>query len=209
MNFILFAKGILIGVFMSVPAGPVGLLCIQRTLQFGRFSGLSSGLGAVFTDVVYAFMTIFGFTVVSDFFLSFQFWLRLGGSIFLFYMGWKILNSKPLLHTPLLRKISPKKFFNDFISIFFLALVNPSTPLSFVAVPAALGVVFIQKNFSEYAAFVGGIVIGSSISWIVLTESVVLFHKKINSTVIYRIHQIGGLLILGMGMGVLLSLFLT
>lgn len=102
------------------------MLCIRKTLQFGRLSGLFSGLGAAFADSIYAVIAAFGLTVISNFLLAGQFWFRLIGGIFLLYLGWKTFVAKPASET---ENISHTTLLNDFISTFFLTITNPMTIL--------------------------------------------------------------------------------
>src|SRR3989338_6057086 len=92
LNF--FLKGIVLGFAIAAPVGPIGILCIRRTLQFGRFSGLFSGLGAATADVIYAVIAAFGLTFISNLLMAGQFWLRLIGGLFILYLGWKTFFSK-------------------------------------------------------------------------------------------------------------------
>src|SRR4051812_33937758 len=107
-----FFKGIILGFSIAAPVGPIGVLCIRKTLQFGRWSGFFSGIGAASADAAYAFIAAFGLTFVSNFLLAEQFWLRLLGGGFLLFLGWNTFIAKPaaaskdLPHTSLL---------NDFI----------------------------------------------------------------------------------------------
>ena len=89
-----FLKGIVLGFSIAAPVGPIGILCIRRTLQFGRFSGLFSGLGAAAADVVYAVIAAFGLTFISNFLIAGQFWFQLIGGFFLIYLGWKTFFGK-------------------------------------------------------------------------------------------------------------------
>lgn len=91
-----FVKGIVLGFSIAAPVGPIGVLCIRKTLQFGRLSGLFSGLGAAFADTVYGIVTAFGLTFISSFLLAGQFWFQLIGGIFLIYLGLKTFCSKPI-----------------------------------------------------------------------------------------------------------------
>ena len=87
--FLLILKGLLVGIIASAPMGPVGVLCIQRTLQKGRSYGIVTGAGAALSDIFYALMTGFGMSFVMDFIDNEQniFWLKLIGSVMLFIFG--------------------------------------------------------------------------------------------------------------------------
>ena len=90
-----FLKGLLIGFSIAAPVGPIGLLCIQRTIANGRTSGLVTGLGAATADGLYGVVAAFGLTAISSFLVGQLFWFRLVGGIFLLYLGTKAFLSKP------------------------------------------------------------------------------------------------------------------
>src|SRR4051812_8188873 len=131
MNTAPFLKGLLIGFSIAAPVGPIGVLCIQRTLSYGRLSGLLTGLGAATADGVYGAVAAFGLTVVSSFLTGQQFWFQLIGGAFLFYLG-----AKNFKATPATKAASKehKGLLFDYISTVFLTLTNPATILSFVAI---------------------------------------------------------------------------
>ena len=83
----MFIKGFIIGISIAAPVGPIGILCIQRTLTGGKIYGLITGLGAATADAVYGSMAAFGLTFISNFLVQQQYWFRLLGGIFLCYLG--------------------------------------------------------------------------------------------------------------------------
>ena len=95
MSINLLARGLIIGFSIAAPVGPIGVLCIRRTLDEGWAAGLVSGLGAASADTIYGFIAGFGLTFVSGFLVSQQVWLRLIGGLFLCYLGIRTLLSKP------------------------------------------------------------------------------------------------------------------
>ena len=90
-----FLRGLVIGFSIAAPVGPIGVLCIRRTLAEGRMSGLVSGLGAATADAIYGGIAGFGLTVVSNILISQQVWLRIIGGLFLCYLGGKTFLAKP------------------------------------------------------------------------------------------------------------------
>jgi len=205
MNLDFFLKGVILGFSIAAPVGPIGVLCIRKTLQFGRFSGLFSGLGAAVADSVYAVIAAFGLTVISNFLLAGQFWFRLIGGLFLLYLGWKTciakaaIDAKHVPHTTLL---------NDFISTFFLTLTNPMTILSFLAVFAGLGLSSVHGDYLQAGGLVLGVFLGSALWWLLLSEGVTMFRKKVSKKVMIWINRVAGVIILGFGVSALLSTIL-
>lgn len=197
-----FLKGIILGFSIAAPVGPIGILCIRRTLQYGRFSGLFSGLGAALADAFYAVIAAFGLTFISDFLMTGQFWLRLIGGGFLLYLGWRTFFAKPSDKT---KTVTHTTLLNDFISTFFLTISNPMTVLSFVAIFASLGLSSIE-GYTAPSRLVAGVFIGSAIWWLLLSEGVTLFRKKMSQKVMLWINRGAGIMIAGFGLAVLLSL---
>src|SRR3989338_3889292 len=154
-----FLKGIIIGFSIAAPVGPIGVLCIHRTLTQGRLSGLVSGLGAATADMIYGFIAGFGLTFISSIFISQQIWLHLIGCVFFLYLG-----IKTFLATPAEQIASAKgnSLISTYASTFFLTLINPITILYFAGIFAGLGVVSASGNYVTVGALVLGVFIGST-----------------------------------------------
>src|SRR3989344_5776045 len=135
METIFLMKGLIIGFSIAAPVGPIGVLCIQRTIAYGKISGLFTGLGAATADGLYGAVAAFGLTIISNFLVGQQFWFRLIGGAFLLYLGIKTFMSKPEEKTA---TENHKGLLSDYFSTIFLTLTNPTTILSFVAVFAGL-----------------------------------------------------------------------
>lgn len=199
----LFFKGIILGFSIAAPVGPIGLLCIKRTLQFGRLSGLFSGLGAAAADTVYGMIAAFGLTLISDALLAGQAWLRLIGGLFLIYLGVTTFFS-PAAQTS--NSVSHQSLLGDFMSTFFLTITNPLTILSYLAVFAGLGLSDSIRNYAGASLLVAGVFIGSALWWLILSEGVTLFRKKISQELMRWINRFAGMLIAAFGLFALLSL---
>src|SRR5882724_6593200 len=111
-------KGMLVGIVIALPAGPVGVLCVRRTILHGRLAGFISGLGAATADGVFGIIAGFGLTFISDLLLGFQDWLRLGGAAFLLYIGISEFTADPLAGTQSQR--DPDGLLADYASTFAL-----------------------------------------------------------------------------------------
>lgn len=192
-----FSKGLVIGFAIAAPVGPIGILVIRRTLQFGRLSGLFSGLGAALADMLYGMVAAFGLTFISQFLLAGKLWLQLIGGAFLIYLGIKTFfapaqeNSEKATHRSLL---------SDFGSTFVLTLTNPMTILSFLAIFAGLGITSAQGNYLYASSLVLGVFLGSALWWLILSEGVTFFRKKIRKEVMLIINRLSGLLIFAFGL---------
>ena len=196
-------KGIILGFSIAAPVGPIGILCIRRTLQFGRFSGLCSGLGDAAADVIYAVVAAFGLTFISNMLMAGQFWLRLIGGLFLLYLGWKTFFAKVNDRT---KEVAHTSLAGDFTSTFFLTITNPMTILSFLAVFAGLGLSSMNSTYLEASSLVFGVFLGSAAWWLILSEGVTLFRKKVSEKVMKWINHFAGALIIGFGIAALITI---
>ncbi len=168
-TFELAFKGLLVGILASAPMGPVGILCIQRTLQKGRMYGLVTGAGAALSDIIYALITGLGMSYVMDFITNEQtlFWLKLAGSVMLFIFGLYMFRTDP-------RKCfrpTPKKrgtLAHNFITSFLLTLSNPLIIFLFTALFALLTFVVPNHLFEQCVGYTS-IVVGAMVWWFCLT----------------------------------------
>lgn len=205
MELAFFVKGALLGFSMAAPVGPIGILCIRKTLQYGRFSGLFSGLGAAAADTFYGLLAAFSLTFLSDFLAQQQFSLRLLGGLFLGFLGCRTFFTPPL--DPTDARVSHKTLLADFVSTFFLTLSNPITLLSFVAFFAGLGLVNVSDKYIDAAILVIGIFLGSSFWWLILSEGITLFRSRMSQPIMTWINRIAGMIIATFGLAALISLF--
>ena len=203
MDFSFLLKGLLIGFSIAAPVGPIGVLCIRRTLADGRLAGLLSGLGAASADALYGCVAGFGLTVVSNFLISQQNWIRLVGGLFLIFLGIKTLLAKPAGEAAQVQK---KGLPGAFVSTFLLTLTNPMTILSFTAVFAGLGLASSVGDFSSAGILVLGVFCGSAAWWLLLSGIVGFVREKFNYKVMIWVNRISGLIIVGFGVVALTSL---
>jgi len=195
ISILFLLKGILLGFSIAAPVGPIGILCIRRTLNYGRFSGLISGLGAAVADVLFGIVAAFGLTFISDFLLDAKLWLKIGGALFLFYLAVKIFLSKPASDQ---KRIDHGSLVNDFISTFLLTITNPVTIISYIAIFAALGVGQ-AESFSIATVLVSGIFLGSALWWLILSEGITFFRKKINQALLTWLNRVAASIIATFG----------
>lgn len=198
MDLLFLLKGAGLGFAIAAPVGPIGVLCIRKTIQFGRLSGFCSGLGAAVADAIYAIIAAFGLTFVSDFIAQGQFWLRLIGGAFLIYLGLRTFFAHP--QETMGAHGSHKTLFADFLSTFFLTLTNPLTVLSFLAVFAGLGLTTFTGGYASATCLVLGVLLGSTFWWLILSEGVTLFRKKVSQRVMGWINRIAGIMIMAFGL---------
>ncbi|MGE5795157.1 MAG: LysE family translocator, partial [Ignavibacteria bacterium] len=136
MEFTFFLKGIFIGFAMAVPVGPIGIMCIRKTLTEGRLRGLIIGLGAATADLFYGCVAAFGLTVISDTLDNQRIWIRLVGGALLLFLGIRTFRAQP---TDPKFHIHSSGILRSYLTTVFLTLTNPLTIFAFIAVFAALG----------------------------------------------------------------------
>jgi threonine/homoserine/homoserine lactone efflux protein len=196
IDLLFFFKGLLIGFSIAAPVGPIGVLCIRRTVAHGRRSGLVSGLGAATADALYGCVAAFGLTVISHFLIHQQFWLRFGGGGFLLYLGARTFLSRPGGTPPAARRLD---LAGDYFSTFFLTLANPLTILAFAVIFAGLGLGTAGGTFFEAGMLVAGVFLGSALWWWILSFGIGAFRDRFNLRGLRWINRISGLVILGFG----------
>jgi threonine/homoserine/homoserine lactone efflux protein len=188
----IFIRGLIIGFSIAAPVGPIGVLCIRRTLAEGRAAGFVSGIGAATADAIYGSMAAFGLTALSTFLVSQQMWLKLAGGLFLCVLGIRTFLAKP---TEQSASPTSKGLVGSYISTFFLTLTNPMTILSFVAIFAGLGAGSSDGNYLTAAWMVAGVFTGSALWWLLLSEGVGVLKVWIQASGLIWINRISGTVI--------------
>src|SRR4051812_4314635 len=190
-----FWKGVVVGLIIAVPAGPVGVLCIRRTIFNGRLAGFISGMGAATGDAIFGIIAGFGLTFVSDLLLDYQQWLRLGGGVFLLLAGSRAFTTDPLARMRSER--DPETLLADFAWIFALTLTNPITILAFLAIFAGIGFAGEGATLGGAAILVLGVWLGSLIWWAGLALGAGAFRHSFNRNHLVWINRgSGGILVL-------------
>lgn len=202
MDITFLLKGLILGFSIAAPVGPIGLLCIRRTLTAGRMAGFFSGLGAATADAIYGGIAGFGLTFISSFLIARQNWLNLGGGVFLCYLGLKALMAGPAT-----LKMAGKTYglTGAYVSTLFLTLTNPATILSFAAIFAGVGLTGTGGDYMTAGLLVLGVFSGSALWWLLLSSSTRLLQDKIRPSWLHRINMISGGLIFLFGLYVLAS----
>lgn len=203
MEMSLFVKGLLIGFSIAAPVGPIGVLCVNRTLAHGRMAGLVSGLGAAAADGIYGAVAALGITFVSSFLVDHQVGFRIVGGLFLVYLGLTTYISRPPLE-------SPRSYGNGLVSgfgtTFLLTLTNPVTIVAFAAVFAVLGLGNPQVDCVAAISLILGVFSGSALWWVILSSGTALIlGGSMNHRRLKVLNRISGAIILGFGLAALAS----
>lgn len=205
MQISFLLKGLLLGFSIAAPVGPIGILCIRRTLADGRKYGLASGLGAAAADAFYGCIAGFGLAFIANFLVSQQNWLKLFGGAFLLYLGVRTMLSKPAAEAARSKSTS---LLGAFGSTFLLTLTNPVTIFTYLAVFSSLGVGTVGGEYGTAALFILGVFSGSALWWFILSFGVSLLRERIAPSLLLWINRISGLVILGFGVYAIVSVFI-
>jgi threonine/homoserine/homoserine lactone efflux protein len=196
MDLALVGRGVLIGFAIAAPVGPIGLLCIQRTLAHGRLTGLATGLGAATADALYGTVAAFGLTAISTFLVEQRFGLGLIGGAFLCYLGIRTLLTPPAQQAAAGGAVQRWAAYG---STFLLTLTNPMTIFSFMAVFAGMGLAAVPGDYGRAAGLVLGVFAGSAAWWLLLSGGITLLRGRITSGVLHWVNRAAGLIILAFG----------
>ncbi|MBK7451805.1 MAG: LysE family transporter [Anaerolineales bacterium] len=195
----LFLRAFIIGISIAAPVGPIGVLCIRRTLANGRAAGFISGLGAASADMVYGAIAAFGLTAVTGLLVDNAFWLRIIGGIFLLYLGIKTFLEKP---SDKPAQAAQSGLFSMYTSTFFLTITNPMTILSFAAIFAGT---MLEKNTGSPLIMVAGVFAGSATWWLTLSFIVGILRDRLTQSHMAWINRISGAIIIVFGVYALFS----
>lgn len=203
LDFGLVATGVVIGVAVAAPIGPVNLIVIRRTLRYGRLNGLVTGSGAAMGDGIFAAMAAFSLTAAIDFLLSYEFWLQTIGGLFLIILGLRTLLSHPHLAEPEPDKVSGVPA-HVFLTTFALTITNPATMLGFIAIFSGVaGLSSAGQGYGHAAILTGAVIAGSLLWWFGLSQFVALFRQRMSDHLLEIINRVSGGVIILFGVAVL------
>jgi threonine/homoserine/homoserine lactone efflux protein len=196
-------RGIVIGFSIAAPVGPIGVLCIRRTLADGRAAGLATGLGAATADAIYGCMVAFGLTALTDWLVAGQTPIRLIGGAFLLYLGIRTIRAKPAERAARMRGSG---LLGAYVTSFMLTITNPMTILSFVAIFTTIGIGTSRSEPLAAGSLVLGVFLGSALWWLTLSSAVGMLRSRFDLTRLGWVNRISGGLITAFGLAALLSL---
>ena len=203
----IFLHGILIGLLASIPLGPIGVLCIQRTINKRFISGFSSGLGAAAADTVFAMIALLFYAIVLSYIEKYIQFIKVIGGILIIIIGLRLFYTKGV--TDIRRnRLSKSAIVKDFFSIFGLTISNPAYIMVFFGWFTAFGIGNYDFTIFTHILMIIGVLLGSSCWWFLLTFSVNLLRKKFTVRHIYYINRIAGIIISVLGLAAILTTFI-
>jgi threonine/homoserine/homoserine lactone efflux protein len=207
MSFTLLWEGFMIGIAVSIPLGPLGMLCIKRTVNKNWKSGFLSGLGIAASDTLYAVIAGFSLTIIINFISSYEIYFKILGASMVVLLGLYIFLSNP---TKEIQKFRQKgtSYLQDFLTAFLLTLSNPLSVFIFIAIFTSYSLVLQLSQLFEALLIVVGVFAGGAFWWFVLTGLAFLFKHKLTINALWWANKIIGLgvILIAIGLFILLSL---
>jgi threonine/homoserine/homoserine lactone efflux protein len=200
MLLLTLLKGIAVGIVIALPVGPVGVLCVRRSLYEGVSFGLVSGLGAALADALFGIVAGLGLTVVRDALLAWRQWLGGAGGVFLVATGIRALLRHPPAAAP--EPLAGEALFGAFASAFALTLTNPITILAFAAIFARVGI-DAAAQLSGIFVLVGGVFLGSALWWVGLAAGVAWLRRAARGFTLGWIGRLAGAILTLSGLGLI------
>jgi len=202
----LLIHGIIIGIALAAPVGPIAFMCIQRSIAHGRLHGIIAGLGIATADAFYAAVTAFGLALISDFLLARQWFFRLFGGLALIAVGLKIFFAPP----PEMKvQADGGSLLSDYSTMLALTLANPLTILFFAIIIPGFGAVISGATWINPALFVIGVFAGEMAWWVILCGSIGSMRSYLTQERLHTINRLAGLVIAAFGVVLIASLFVT
>lgn len=192
MSFSLLWKGFLIGIAVSVPLGPLGMLCIKRTVNKNWKSGFISGLGIAASDVIYSIVAGFSLTIIINFITNYEIYFKILGASMVVILGLYIFMSNPAKD---IQKYQRKgtSYLQDFLTAFLLTVTNPLSVFVFIAIFTSYSLVLQLSQIFEALLIIGGIFLGGASWWFLLTGMAHLFRHKLTINTLWWANKIIGL----------------
>ena len=203
----IFIKGIVLGFVSSIPLGPIGVICIQRTITKNRLSGFLSGLGAATADTLMAIAAGMGLSFVLNFIEGNKLIFKLLGGIIVIIIAIQIFFRNPVQQYRE-RKFGKNTHVRDYLSTLFLTLSNPIAIFLFIAIFTGLNLLNNSNYFFHIIVF-SGIFLGASLWWFILTTIVNMYRDRFRIKSLWWLNKITGVLIFLFGMAALVSILFS
>lgn len=201
-----FLKGLLIGLAASIPLGPIGVLCIQRTLNKGVYSGFFSGLGAAVADTFMAMIAALGVTFIINFIEQQMLFFHIIGGLVVAFLGIRIFYTNPAKQMRQQRRKKSGKLVKDFVSVLLLTLSNPVAVFLFIAFFASFNVLQDESPAFASVILIVGTFSGAALWWFTLSNVVNKFRSKFRLRRLLIINRISGSVIFAFGIFVILTI---
>ncbi|MFA6066331.1 MAG: LysE family transporter [Candidatus Babeliaceae bacterium] len=190
MNLPIFIQGIIIGISLAAPIGPLSIICIRRSLTDRFMASVAVALGAATADALFGFIAIFGVTTISAFLMHHNALLRFVGGLFLGYLGITTLQRTSVTTTS---GNKSQFLITIYLSTFILTLTNPLTIVAFGALFTVFGITELVNNYTTALPLISGIFCGSATWFIFLSTFIHLFKNNWKPGTLTLINKISGI----------------
>ncbi len=191
-------KGFIVGIGASIPLGPLGVMCVQKTLSKGRISGMVTGLGASITDTIFATFAIVSLALIQEFVNNNETSVLFYGGLAVIAIGLKIFLTNPVKQ--IRRSKGGKKLLEDFISAIIMTITNPGAVFLILGLFAFVGLNVDSSSSGDviFAALLG-VFLGANAWWIILSTSINIFRNKFRLKQLLMINRVAGIVIMVLG----------
>ena len=202
-----FIKAIIIGLMVTIPLGPVGVMCIQKTISKGRWAGFSFGLGSSLTDFFYSIVALFSLSFVSEFLDRNRLWVIFIGGVIITFFGIHLGLSNPVKQFRQQRKkktiqIPTRERFKDGLQGFAMTISNPGALVMILGAFAFAGISpETVRNPLAMILMVLGVALGSALWWFGLSSTVSILRKHFTLRGLLILNRISGIIIFLLGIG--------
>jgi threonine/homoserine/homoserine lactone efflux protein len=208
MGIELFWKGIIVGLMVSIPLGPIGVLCVQRTLNKGHRSGFVSGLGAAMADMIFAMIAGLGITFIIRFIQEKHIYFQIIGGIIVIILGVHIFYTNPVRQLRM-QRMNRNKLSQDFFSVFFLTITNPMAIFFFLAMFAGINIATGPMSIIHLITMVSGVFVGSAAWWFLLSTFVNFWRDRFRLKNIWWMNKVAGVVIFVLGIAAIVSIWIV
>ncbi|MBR2298522.1 MAG: LysE family transporter [Bacteroidales bacterium] len=192
-------KGIIVGLGASIPLGPIGILCIQRTLSKGRWSGFATGMGAAISDIIFSAIALLGLSFVNDFLNTYREWVMMFGGAVVGGFGVKIFVTNPIKQIKRVQE-GNHQYIQDFVSSFIMTITNPGAIFLIIGMFAFIGIDTGQYEFGlVIAPALMGVFIGTMAWWFTLSTIINMFRNKFRLKQLMITNWIAGTIVMAIG----------
>jgi threonine/homoserine/homoserine lactone efflux protein len=194
-------KGLLLGITIAAPVGPICMLCIKKTLNSGFLAGLFAGLGVATADAVYGFIAGLGLTSITHLVLGYASSLQLLGGLFIGYLGLRTLFLRHVTESHVIKQSN----LSSYLTTFMLTLSNPMTILFFLSIFTATKVSLSDVGVIGMPLLVTGVFIGSLLWWTFLAGMITLIGSKIlNPSLLDLVNRLSAVILICVGIWTIL-----
>lgn len=201
-NPLIIPAGIMIGVLIAMPVGPVNLLCLQRSLERGFWGGVAAGLGVVIGDGLIALFAALGVGAVTGVIRHYRMTVQTIGGLALVAFGIRLYLTRPELHSDEHlegRRPSLAAFAWDIPQTFFLTITNPGAVLGLFAIFGGVSSYVEVETYIDAFTMVAAIMGGSLLWWVVLSHTISRFRNRMDVDMLRLLNRLASLLLIGFG----------